>query len=277
MYVHRRLSLLLIFAPLSTTGALAQSEPWGGNVPGWRFTQTPEANVGVNCRAFNGSNLIALLSNGRTYVSVPAPANLPQGWYRDGRATIVIGAAAEPVDAQQAPGQRLLFHIDTGLYTALARARGYQWRVAGPQGQVSGSVTFSGDVAKAIAELRACVRANAVTATPQPPQQPAPRNLKWSGNWNWARPLTIFGKPAYTKALSIELLPQNRIKLCVDVPRPDSCSVVPFTQQGNLYTFSPRGSTQYEVTVINGALHGKMWWENEDPSRMPPAGTFVLR
>lgn len=205
---------------------------------------------------------------------MPAPANLPQGWYRDGRASIFIGAAAEPIDAQQAPGQRLLFHIDTGLYPALIKARGYRWSINGPQGTVSGTVSFSGDIGKAIAELRACVKANKAAAPPRPA---AASTSKWSGAWNWTRPMMIFGKPHYIKGLSIELLQGNRVRFCADLSNPAACKVVPFSERGGLFTLSPHGSDFYEVRLVNDTLNGQMWWKKEDRTRTTPDGTFVLR
>ena len=106
-------ALLMI---LSWSPVFAQEEPWGGNVPGWKFTQTAESGGVANCRATQGPNIISRRNNGRTYVSVPAPAGLPKGWYREGRATIIIGGSAEPIDAEV--GGRLVFYIDCLLYTS---------------------------------------------------------------------------------------------------------------------------------------------------------------
>lgn len=156
----------IVFLALSSFAAAAQEEPWGGNVPGWRFTQTAEAGDAVNCRAVQGQNLISRSNKGRNYLSVPAPAGLPKGWYKEGRASIVIGATAEPVDAEITG--RLVLYIDDGLYPELVRARGYQWRLAGPAGIVTGSVSFSGDLAKVVAEVRACAKANTVAAPTRP-------------------------------------------------------------------------------------------------------------
>lgn len=272
-----------VFLTLTASAALAEEEPWGGNVPGWRFTQAGESGDGVNCRAIQGQYLIARRSNGRTYVSVPAPAGLPKGWYRDGRASIVLGSTSEPVDAEVTG--RLLLHIDEGLYPALIRARGYQWRVSGPQGLVTGSVSFSGDVAKAIAELRACVRANAA-AVPTPraaaPSAPAARtsgNLKWSGDWVWIRPMMIFGKPVDTQGqrLSIELLPNNHVNICVDLRRNDTCKNVPFTERNGIYTLSPNGSELYEIQIAQNGLSGQFWWQKDNRTRTGADGTFFLK
>lgn len=177
--MHSRVRILAAAAGLAVIGlsdpGLAQVEPWGGNVPGWTFSQGAEPRNIVNCRAVQGQTVISRVSNGRTYVSVPAPANLPVARYTEGRASIIIGGQAEPVDADRQGGGRLLFFIDAGLYPALARARSFQWRVSGPGGGiVSGSVTLSGDVGNAIAELGRCLAANRAAggASPQRPAQP---------------------------------------------------------------------------------------------------------
>lgn len=272
-----------LYLALASSTASAQEEPWGGNAAGWRFTQAGESGGGVNCRAIQGQYLIARRSNGRTYVSLPAPAGLPKGWYRDGRASIVIGGTSEPVDAEITG--RLLLHIDDGLYPALIRARGYQWRVTGPQGIVTGTVPFSGDVAKAIAELRACVNANAgVAAAPRAaaPATPAAQtsgNLKWSGDWVWIRPMVIFGKSVDTRGqrLSIELLPNNRVFICVDLRRNDTCKNAPFTERNGIYTLSPNGSELYEIQVAQNGLSGQFWWQKENRTRTGADGTFFLR
>jgi hypothetical protein len=165
---------------LLSSPALAQVEPWGGNVPGWTFSQGAEGR-NVNCRAVQGSTVISRVSTGRTYLSVPAPANLPVARYTEGRASVVVGGQAEPVDADRQSGGRLLFFIDAGLYPALTRARGFQWRVSGPGGGiVSGSVALSGDVGKAIAELSRCLAANRSAAAPSP-QRPAQAPVQGGG------------------------------------------------------------------------------------------------
>lgn len=162
----RQFVVSMVLLALSSLAAVAQEEPWGGNVSGWRFTQAAEPGDVVNCRALQGQNVISRSNKGRSYLSVPAPAGLTKGWYKEGRASVVIGATAEPVDAQI--GGRFLLYIDDGLYPALVRARGYQWRVAGPKGIVTGSVSFSGDMAKVVAELQACTKANTIAAQPRP-------------------------------------------------------------------------------------------------------------
>ncbi|WP_181313922.1 RICIN domain-containing protein [Phreatobacter cathodiphilus] len=171
--------LVVVLAGLAASSpARAQVEPWGGNVPGWTFSQGAEARNAVNCRAVQGSTVISRVSTGRTYLSVPAPANLPVGRYTEGRASVVVGGQAEPVDADRQSGGRLLFFIDAGLYPALTRARGFQWRVSGPGGGiVSGSVGLSGDVGQAIAELGRCLAANrsAAAPSPQPPRPVQPQ------------------------------------------------------------------------------------------------------
>lgn len=270
--MRRSQTYTALFLALTTSTALAEEEPWGGNVSGWRFTQADEAG-GINCRAIQGQYLIARRNSGRTYVSVPAPAGLPKGWYREGRASIVIGSTSEPVDAEVSG--RLVLHIDEGLYPALIRARGYQWRVSGPQGIVTGSVSFSGDVAKAIGELRACVKAN----TAATPAARTSGNLKWSGDWVWIRPMVIFGKPVDTRGqrLSIELLPNNRVNICVDLRRSDTCKNAPFTEKNGIYTLSPIGSELYEIQVAQNGLSGQFWWRKENRTKTGADGTFFLK
>ena len=266
-----RVLAAILLAGMTASPVLAQQEPWGGNVPGWKFTQTAEANNVINCRATQGQYVVSRRNNGKHYVSVPAPAALPKGFYREGRASIIIGGAAEPIDAER--NGRLLFYVDDGQLTALARARGYQWRVAGPRGILTGSVSLTGDVAKAIAEVRACTKANTAAA------QPAKKLSKWSGAWVWIRPLTLFGKPVDTRGqrLSIELLPNNRVNICIDLRRNDSCKNVPFTQQNGVYQLSPNGSELYAITLANGGLSGQFWFRKENRARTGPDGTFFLK
>lgn len=264
---------------LSASTVFAQEEPWGGNVPGWSFTQAADPGNVVNCRATQGSSRISLRSNGRSYVSVPPPVGLPKGWYREGRASVVMGGTSEPVDAEIG-GSRMLLHIDAGLYPALIRARGYQWRVSGPKGVVTGSVSFSGDVAKVIAELRACVKANSAAAQPRPAPAPAARsggNLRWSGDWVWIRPLTIFGKPTNTRSLSIELLQGDRVNICYDLSRSSTCKVVPFTQQSGVYLLSYGGTDIFQIQLASGGLVGQYWFDKQNRGRTGPDGTFALR
>ncbi|RED31976.1 hypothetical protein BJ123_11366 [Rhodopseudomonas thermotolerans] len=274
----KRLFVALVLAGMAISPVLAQQEPWGGNVLGWKFTQTAEANNVVNCRATQGQNIVSRRNNGKHYLSVPAPTDLPQGWYREGRASIIIGGNAEPVDAEK--GGRLAFYVDDGQLTALSRARGYQWRVAGPRGILTGSASFTGDVGKAVAELHACVKANTVAA-PQPGSAaPAPARTiaKWSGPWVWINPLTLFGKPVDTRGqrLSIELLPNNRVNICTDLRRNDTCKNAPFTERSGVYQLSPNGSELYEIRTANGGLSGQFWFRKESRTRTGPDGTFVL-
>jgi hypothetical protein len=258
---------------LSSPAVFAQTEPWGGHVPGWTFTQTAEAGDVINCRATQGAYLISRSSNGRAYVSVPPPAGLPRGRYAEGRASIVIGGAAEPIDAEVTG--RLLFYIDDTSLQALARSGGYQWRVAGPKGILTGAVSFMGNVAKAVAEVRACARAN--TSAPPPAAAPAAgRNLRWSGDWFWIRPLTIFGKPTNTKSLSIELLKNNHVNICFDLARRDTCKSVPFTVQNGVYRLSYGGSDLYEIRLVGNTLDGAFWWKRENRGKTGPDATFVL-
>lgn len=265
--------VLLMF--LWSSPAFAQEEPWGGNVPGWKFTQTAESGNVANCRATQGPNIISRRNNGRTYVSVPAPTGLPKGWYREGRATIMIGGTAEPIDAEVSG--RLVFHIDEGIYPALIRAHGYQWQVSGPGGLVKGSVSFSGDIAKVFSEVRACANANSTASQAQPA---ASRTPKWSGDWVWIRPMIIFGKPVDTKGqrLSIELLQNNRVNICVDLRRNDTCKTnVPFTEQNDIYTLSVNGSELYEIRAVNDELRGQFWWDRANRTKTGPDGTFLLQ
>jgi hypothetical protein len=265
-----------LFLTLSSAVACAQQEPWGGNVAGWRFTQAAEASDVINCRAIQGPNLISRSSNGRIYVSVPPPAGLPRGKYREGRASIVIDGSADPVDAEI--GGRLVFYVDDSQVQALARSRGYQWRVSGPKGVVTGSVALSGDVAKAAAELRSCLRANTAAAPPRQPAAPAASgNAKWSGNWVWIRPLTIFGKPTDTKALSIELLQNSRVNLCANLAQRNSCKVVPFSSRNGAYFLSYGGADLYEIRLSNDVLSGQFWFKKENRATTGPDATFVLR
>lgn len=269
---------LLVMLTAST--AIAQEEPWGGgDAPGWRFTQSPDRG-GAKCRAIQGPNLIAMQGGARSYVSVPGSASLPKGWYRDGRATIIVGVQAEPVDAEVTG--RLLLHLDEGAYQAILRAGGYQWRVNGPKGVITGLVSFSGNLGRINAELRACVKANAVAAPAQSAAAPAARsngNLKWAGDWVWIRPMIIFGKPVDTRGqrLSIELLPNNRVNICVDLRRSDTCKNVPFAERNGVYTLSPNGSELYEVQVAQNGLSGQFWWKKENRTNTGADGTFFLR
>ncbi|MFY9292080.1 MAG: hypothetical protein WAP03_15485 [Methylorubrum rhodinum] len=213
-----------------------------------------------------GQYLIARRNSGRSYVSVPAPAGLSKGWYREGRASIVIGSTSEPVDAEVSG--RLVLHIDEGLYPALIRARGYQWRVSGPQGIVTGSVSFSGDVAKAIGELRACVKAN----TAATPAARTSGNLKWSGDWVWIRPMVIFGKPVDTRGqqLSIELLPNNRVNICVDLRRSDTCKNAPFTEKTGSIRCPRSGRSFTKFRSLKTASAGNFGDERKIEPRLAP-------
>lgn len=276
-----------LFVTLCASSSLAQEEPWGGNVPGWRFTQAGDSGGGVNCRAIQGANLISRRSNGRTYVSLPVPAGLPKGWYREGRASIVIGGNAEPIDAEVT--NRLLLHIDDGLYPALIRARGYQWRVSGPKGVVTGSVSFSGDVAKAIAELRACVKSNAASAAPQRQAQATNANSKWTGVWSWVRPLkfNFGGGPAplppgprdvtvreRTNA-SFELLANNRVRICIAA---NPCGVFPFSFGNGAYNVDYNSGFIAVVPNDQGrSLNGQFWWDKKNRMVTTPDATFALK
>lgn len=264
-----------LFVIASSSVVFAQEEPWGGNVPGWKFTQTAESGGVANCRATQGPNIISRRNDGRTYVSVPAPAALPKGWYREGRATIIIGGSAEPIDA--AVDGRLVFYIEEGNYPALIRARGYQWQVSGPGGLVKGSVSYSGDIAKVFSEVRACANANSTTSKAQPAASRTPR---WSGDWVWIRPMIIFGKPVDTKGqrLSIELLQNNRVNICVDLRRNDTCKTnVPFAEKNGVYTLSVNGSELYEIQAVNDELRGQFWWDRANRTKTGPDGTFLLK
>lgn len=266
---------VVLFMILSSSPAFAQEEPWGGNVPGWKFTQTAESGGVINCRAMQGQYIISRRNNGRTYVSVPAPAGLPKGWYREGRATIITGGSAEPIDAEV--GGRLVFYIDEGSYPALIRARGYQWQVSGPGGLVKGSVSFSGDIAKVFSEVRACANANTTASQARPA---ASGNPRWSGDWVWIRPLTLFGKPVDTRGqrLSIELLQNKRVNICVDLRRNDTCSNnIPFTERNGFYTLSVKGSELYEIRAVNDELRGQFWWDKANRTKSGPDGTFLLK
>lgn len=270
---------------LTASAAVAQEEPWGGNVPGWKFTQTGEAANVVNCRAVQGANLISRRTNGRSYVSVPVPAGLPQGWYREGKASIIIGGNAEPIDAEVTG--RLLFHIDDSHYAALVRARAYQWRVSGPRGILSGSVSFSGDVAKVLAEVRKCASANTV-ARPEPATKPSSAG-KWSGEWRWIRPLVFnFGggqpPPApgpqdvtvrQRTTASFELQPNNQVKVCIST---NPCNVYSFAYSNGAYNVEVSGGAMSVVTNDQGrSLNGEFWWKKENRARTTPDATFTLR
>jgi hypothetical protein len=265
----------VLFLILSSSAVFAQEEPWGGNVPGWKFTQTAESDGVANCRAMQGPNIISRRNNGRTYVSVPAPAGLAKGWYREGTATIIIGGSAEPIDA--AVDGRLVFYIDEGNYPALIRSRGYQWQVSGPGGLLKGTVSYSGDIAKVFSEIRACANANSTASNAQPA---ASRNPKWSGDWTWIRPMIIFGKPVDTRGqrLSIELLQNKRVNICVDLRRNDTCSNnVPFNERNGVYTLSVHGSELYEIRAVNDELRGQFWWDKANRTKSGPDGTFLLK
>lgn len=275
----------ILFLILASSAALAQQEPWGGNVQGWTFTQAQESGVDI-CRAIQGQNLIARDSKGKSYVSVPAPAGLPTGWYKEGRASIIIGGAAEPIDASVTG--RLLFYVDDSHYAPLSRARGYQWRVSGPKGVLTGSVSFSGDVARAIAEMRACLKANAAASQPRPTPSVQNSNAKWSGAWSWVRPLVFnFGSgPAapipgpqdvtVRKRVNatLELMPNNRAKICVDS---NPCSVSPFSFGNGAYNIDYSSGFIAVVTNDQGrTLNGQMWFKKENRIRTTPDATFHL-
>ena len=277
-------STVLFFA-LSSSAAFAQQEPWGGNVPGWTFTQAQESGADI-CRAIQGQNMIARDSKGRSYVSVPAPAGLPQGAYKEGRASIVIGGNAEPIDANVAG--RLMLYIDDGQYTPLTRARGYQWRVSGPRGVLTGSVAFSGDIAKAIAELRACLKANAAAPQPQSPVKAQSQISKWSGVWSWVRPLVFNfgGGPAPPPPgpqdvtvrkrvnATLELMPNNRAKICIDS---NPCRVQPFSFSNGAYNIDDGSGFIAVATYDQGrTLNGQMWFRKENRTRTTPDATFIL-
>ena len=263
---------------LTASPAFAQEEPWGGNVPGWKFTQTGESANLVNCRAMQGSNLISRRTNGRSYLSVPVPAGLPKGWYKEGRASIIIGGNAEPVDAEVTG--RLLFHIDDSHYAPLAKAGAYQWRVSGPRGILSGSVSLSGDVAKVLAEVRKCASANTVTQ-PKPASKPNSGG-KWSGEWRWVRPLMLTPNPGPQDTTvrdrttaSFELQPNNRVKVCIST---NPCSVYSFAYSNGAYNVDVRGGAMSVVTNDQGrSLNGEFWWKKENRTRTTPDATFTLR
>lgn len=275
----------ILICALSSSAAFAQQEPWGGNVPGWTFTQAQESGTDI-CRAIQGQNMIARDSKGRSHVSVPAPAGLPQGEYKEGRASIVIGGNAEPIDANVAG--RLILYIDDGQYAPLVRARGYQWRVSGPRGVLTGSVSFSGDVAKAVSELRACLKANAPAPQPLSPAKAQAETFKWSGVWSWVRPLVFnFGNGPATPPpgpqditvrkrvnATLELLPNNHAKICIDT---NPCRVQPFTSSNGAYNIDDGSGF---ITVVSNdqgrTLNGQMWFKRENRTRTTPDATFVL-
>jgi len=275
------------FLALSSSAVFAQEEPWGGNVPGWKFTQTGIAGGVVNCRATQGAYIIARLTDGRAYVSLNAPASLPKGWYREGKASIIMAGNAEPVDAEVS--NRLVFHVgDSGL-PGLIRGRGYQWRVSGPSGIVTGSVPFSGDMAKVISEVRACAKANTVAAQPRPAPQAAGGNAKWSGVWSWVRPLVFnfSGKPAPPPPgpqdvtvrervnATLELMPNSRAKICI---ASNPCGIYPFSFGNGAYNIDFNSGFIAVVTNDQGrTLNGQMWWQKQNRARTTPDATFLLK
>ncbi|MEP9355917.1 hypothetical protein ABLE93_20275 [Xanthobacter sp. KR7-65] len=276
-----------LFLALSTSAVVAQQEPWGANVPGWKFTQASEAGGIANCRAMQGDYLVSLSTNGRTYLSMSVPAGLPKGWYREGRASVIIGGNAEPVDAEVT--NRLLFYIDSGNYPGLIRARGYQWRIMGPKGALTGTVSFSGDIANVIAALRACVKANTVAAQPQPAPQAASSIAKWSGMWSWVRPLefNFSGGPAAPppgpqdvtvrkrENVSFELLPNNHVKICF---ASSPCSVFPFTQNNGIFEIDYHSGIISVVTDDQGrSLNGQFWWQKQNRMRTTPDAMILVR
>lgn len=103
-------------------------------------------------------------------------------------------------------------------------------------------------------------------------------NLKWMGPWSWARPLTIFGKPVDTKGqrISIELLPNDRVNLCVDLRRPTDCKVVPFTTKNEAYVITAAGG-YYEVRLNENNLFGMFWFDPNKRAQTTPDGTFDAR
>lgn len=92
--------------------------------------------------------------------------------------------------------------------------------------------------------------------------------------------MIIFGKPVDTKGqrLSIELLQNNRVNICVDLRRNDTCKTnVPFAEKNGVYTLSVNGSELYEIQAVNDELRGQFWWDRANRTKTGPDGTFLLK
>lgn len=103
-------------------------------------------------------------------------------------------------------------------------------------------------------------------------------NLKWVGPWSWSRPLMIFGKPSNTSGerVSVERLQNNQVNLCMDLGKPATCKVVPYTRQNEAYIITAAGG-YYEVRLNNDSLFGMFWWDPKKRAQTTPDGTFSAR
>lgn len=145
----------------------------------------------------------------------------------------------------------------------------YDWCLRTPRTEVEGAAEHIRDLSNR------CVAA----AVAPPARQAGNGKLKWVGPWVWIHPLTLFGRPVDTKGqrLSIELLDNNRVNLCVDLRSPKtSCSVVGYLQSNGIYTIS-NGSGLYEIRATPEGLTGQFWWRKENRARTGPDGTFALK
>ena len=115
------------------------------------------------------------------------------------------------------------------------------------------------------------------TAKPAPPPStpPSSGNLSWEGKWSWAR-FPGGGRAPQNQRISIELLQNNRVRLCFDTAVPASCGVYPFDSGNAAYTLS-RGSDHFEIRLVENDLFGQYWTITEQRSRVTPDGTFLLK
>ena len=112
-------------------------------------------------------------------------------------------------------------------------------------------------------------------------QKPAPAaapasggSVKWAGTWSWHRG---FGGPLPTdQRLSIELLDDDRVRLCFDLSDPKSCGVYPFQTGNASYTLS-RGTDWFDIRNVDGNLFGQYWYFEQGRTSETPAGTFLLK
>lgn len=103
--------------------------------------------------------------------------------------------------------------------------------------------------------------------------------LKFTGVWNWVRPLTIMGGPPdkTPKPLSLELLQNNMIWLCMNSTADDTCKRLAYTQNNGIYYFSYGTSDTFEVRLNKDGLYGEFWWDKAKRNQTSPDGTFVLK
>ncbi|MGE3646345.1 MAG: hypothetical protein AB7F96_21070 [Beijerinckiaceae bacterium] len=154
----------------------------------------------------------------------------------------------------------------------------YDWCMRTPTAQVESAANHIRELAnKCSRQGQGAQRRPANTST-----------TKWSGPWNWVRPLVFnfSGGPGAPlpgprdvtvrkrENGSFELLPNNRVKVCISK---NPCSIYPFTFNNGGYNIDASSGFMHVRTNDQGrTLSGQFWWDKKKRTQTTPDATFVL-